>query len=697
MSRVTKSDPNDWAKKRKEAMDRAKQLREERKHGIGEVDENHTFKPQINKRPQYLKKEEPVENVPYRDPNDVFEKPLPGGKGQYQYDLSSEQPLSSTPQPLSSYVKQNNNQNNNNNNQYDNRNDNRNYQNNSENGYKSKFMQQYDQNNNQNHNNHNNQNNQNEPSYQPPQRSKADIEAEDTFMNLLRGNQGTQSSGWNDSTDASIPAVPKKVSYRRRKPSDQNQPQNTSTNSVSSRPSPRQKQSEWNNDVGNGIPPLAPSQQYLRRDNIQSSPSNINRGGIDNSDSADVSQARSRLSLLKSKMRKADSGGDLRSLSANEKDRERQRSHPQRDHNEWDSSPAGGDQYIPNLQPKGGRRQQNNAPFATDYDNHSNNYNNNNYNNNNNNHNNGYENPAPSNRRVGEARQQLSQQNHQHQQQNQNQYAPPQDNYNQPPRRQNQRQQPPPQQSYQSAYDEENDYDDNNNYGGRGQRPNSGNNNHNNNNNNNNNNAFGNESNLEEDIGMGEQLECPDCGRKFNRIPYEKHVKICNKIFGQKRKVFDSKKMRMIEDLEKLQQEEKLNSRFNKKKGNKQSTANRAGGAGAGGGDNRPIQGEKSSKWKEQSKQFREAMKMARLAKKAEETGGPMPEYVPSAPDPSLIRCQHCGRSFNERAAERHIPLCSNIKAKPTSLKRGSGGAGGKTGTIPGSNTLGASKPAKRR
>mmetsp|Transcript_13732 Transcript_13732/g.14294 ORF Transcript_13732/g.14294 Transcript_13732/m.14294 type:complete len:240 (+) Transcript_13732:1281-2000(+) len=113
MSRVTKSDPNDWAKKRKEAMDRAKQLREERKHGIGEVDENHTFKPQINKRPQYLKKEEPVENVPYRDPNDVFEKPLPGGKGQYQYDLSSEQPLSSTPQPLSSYVKQNNNQNNN--------------------------------------------------------------------------------------------------------------------------------------------------------------------------------------------------------------------------------------------------------------------------------------------------------------------------------------------------------------------------------------------------------------------------------------------------------------------------------------------------------------------------------------------------------------------------------------------------------
>lgn len=199
---------------------------------------------------------------------------------------------------------------------------------------------------------------------------------------------------------------------------------------------------------------------------------------------------------------------------------------------------------------------------------------------------------------------------------------------------------------------------------------------------------------------MGEQLECPDCGRKFNKIPYEKHVKICNKIFGQKRKAFDSKKMRMNDELEKFQQEEKQHSRFNKKKGgtkqNQQNQQNQQAGA------DRPIQGEKQSKWKEQSNQFREAMKMARLAKKAEETGGPMPEYVPSAPDPSLIRCQNCGRSFNERAAERHIPLCSNIKAKPTSLKRGSGGAGGKTGTVAGSVSLGTStstnnKPAQRK
>jgi uncharacterized C2H2 Zn-finger protein len=209
---------------------------------------------------------------------------------------------------------------------------------------------------------------------------------------------------------------------------------------------------------------------------------------------------------------------------------------------------------------------------------------------------------------------------------------------------------------------------------------------------------------------MGEQLECPDCGRKFNPAPYEKHVKICAKIFLQKRKVFDSKKMRMNEELEQFQKVEQKT----KKKGGKQAGtaasagAAKAGAAGGAGGGDRPIQGERAAKWKEQSVQLREAMKMARLAKQAQESGGPMPDFVPSAPDPSLVRCPHCGRSFNERAAERHIPVCTNIKAKPSSLKKGSGGAGGKTGGPTGLSGGGgmstaskpapaASKPAPRR
>jgi hypothetical protein len=40
-------------------------------------------------------------------------------------------------------------------------------------------------------------------------------------------------------------------------------------------------------------------------------------------------------------------------------------------------------------------------------------------------------------------------------------------------------------------------------------------------------------------------LECVDCGRKFNEKALERHVKICKKVFIDKRKVFDSKKMRI--------------------------------------------------------------------------------------------------------------------------------------------------------
>ncbi|KAH8061198.1 hypothetical protein JL722_4501 [Aureococcus anophagefferens] len=35
--------------------------------------------------------------------------------------------------------------------------------------------------------------------------------------------------------------------------------------------------------------------------------------------------------------------------------------------------------------------------------------------------------------------------------------------------------------------------------------------------------------------------------------------------------------------------------------------------------------------------------------------------------------CPHCSRTFNEKAAERHIPKCQSIKAKPKSLARGGG------------------------
>ena len=88
---------------------------------------------------------------------------------------------------------------------------------------------------------------------------------------------------------------------------------------------------------------------------------------------------------------------------------------------------------------------------------------------------------------------------------------------------------------------------------------------------------------------------------------------------------------------------------------------------------------EKSAKWKNQSQAFREAMKAARDVSHAISTGAPLPPPTISAPDPSLIPCPHCSRRFNEKAAERHIPLCTSIKAKPTKLSKG-GGLGASAG-----------------
>jgi rubrerythrin len=68
----------------------------------------------------------------------------------------------------------------------------------------------------------------------------------------------------------------------------------------------------------------------------------------------------------------------------------------------------------------------------------------------------------------------------------------------------------------------------------------------------------------------------------------------------------------------------------------------------------------KKAKWKEQSKQFREAMRAAREGKAA-----------PVTVDTTLVPCKHCGRSFNENAAEKHIPFCAK-KAKENKLRIGS-------------------------
>ncbi len=41
--------------------------------------------------------------------------------------------------------------------------------------------------------------------------------------------------------------------------------------------------------------------------------------------------------------------------------------------------------------------------------------------------------------------------------------------------------------------------------------------------------------------------------------------------------------------------------------------------------------------------------------------------------DSGLVACPHCNRRFNDKAADRHIPICTDIKAKPKTLLKKSG------------------------
>jgi uncharacterized C2H2 Zn-finger protein len=167
-----------------------------------------------------------------------------------------------------------------------------------------------------------------------------------------------------------------------------------------------------------------------------------------------------------------------------------------------------------------------------------------------------------------------------------------------------------------------------------------------------------------------ELKQCPDCGRKFNPISYAKHTKNCKKVFQTKRKAFDMKKARIGEAIQK-----QGGSNSSSSYGSRNSRNSRAKERGGGREKERKLPSAGNSKWKQQSSALREAMKQSRMVAKYQKEGRlhELPAMAPAAVDPSFVPCPHCGRSFNQKAAARHIPKCAGTKAKPKRLIRGSG------------------------
>jgi hypothetical protein len=113
--------------------------------------------------------------------------------------------------------------------------------------------------------------------------------------------------------------------------------------------------------------------------------------------------------------------------------------------------------------------------------------------------------------------------------------------------------------------------------------------------------------------------------------------------------------------------------RTKKEKHNKEKHALSGGEKGAG-----RAEGGKQAKWKNESSALRDAMQAARIMRQAEKEGKDLrtvelPPASNAGGDDGRTPCPHCGRRFNTQAAERHIPKCKSMKAKPTRLKAGGG------------------------
>ncbi|XP_026850486.1 uncharacterized protein LOC6588049 isoform X2 [Drosophila persimilis] len=145
---------------------------------------------------------------------------------------------------------------------------------------------------------------------------------------------------------------------------------------------------------------------------------------------------------------------------------------------------------------------------------------------------------------------------------------------------------------------------------------------------------------------------CRYCGRHFNTDRLDKHEGVCQRTITTKRKIFDASKQRVGgTEAEK----------FTAKKGNKQTRSQSTYSSAA------QIKGlstgVKKSNWRKKHEEFIQTIRSAKQMQAHLARGGKLSDLPPPPPSENAdyIQCPHCGRRFNQTAAERHIPKCATM------------------------------------
>ncbi|XP_043461812.1 zinc finger C2HC domain-containing protein 1C-like isoform X2 [Leptopilina heterotoma] len=136
-------------------------------------------------------------------------------------------------------------------------------------------------------------------------------------------------------------------------------------------------------------------------------------------------------------------------------------------------------------------------------------------------------------------------------------------------------------------------------------------------------------------------VSCKNCSRRFTTDRIELHEKICAKSGQKKRKQFDAMKFRL--------QGTELEP-FAKVGVKKQETKQKKTTV--------------KSNWRKTHEDFISTIRSAKQVQAHLAAGGKLSDLPPPPPSDTsdYIQCPHCGRKFNESAAERHIPKCENMR-----------------------------------